>query len=46
MPIFNHTFEAFHKKQQDIEDAIKLLKKNGYKIEKQKDETRSQIYSS
>ena len=36
MPIFNHTFEAFHKKQKDIEEAKKLLLKNGYKIEKRK----------
>lgn len=36
MPIYNHTFEAFHKKQKDIEEAKKLLLKNGYKIEKRK----------
>ena len=36
MPIFNHTFADFHKKQKDIEDAKKLLKRNGYKIEKLK----------
>lgn len=43
MPIFNHTFEAFHKKQKDIEDAIKLLKKNGYKIEKLKNNELSSL---
>ena len=36
MPIFNHTFEAFHKREKDIEDAKKLLLKNGYKVEKLK----------
>ena len=36
MPIFNHIFEPFHKKQKEIEEAKKLLLKNGYKIEKQK----------
>lgn len=46
MPIYNHTFADFHKREKDIEDAKKLLLKNGYRIEKIKDETRSQIYSS
>ena len=46
MPIYNHTFADFHKRENDIEDAKKLLLKNGYRIEKIKDETRSQIYSS
>tara|TARA_A100001391_G_scaffold151040_4_gene108577 strand:+ start:2455 stop:2592 length:138 start_codon:yes stop_codon:yes gene_type:complete len=36
MPIFNHTFEAIHRKHKEIEEAKKLLLKNGYKVEKLK----------
>ena len=36
MQIFNHTFADFHQREKDIEDAKKLLLKNGYKVEKLK----------
>ena len=43
MPIYNHTFADFHKREKDIEEAKKLLLKHGYKIEKLKNNELSSL---